>query len=248
MLSRSGETARPRTSRSSPTLPITVTFRAGTASTSAAREARPADATREQRRPSCAPFQQGERRLRPRRRAEREPCEIGERVDVVGQVGDHGGDRVERRPPQRGRGSGRRSGRRRGARTPMVAAARVRSSSRPRPRRAPIAPSSAAPASVRRSCGTTQGTSALTTSTGSSGRPASAASTASPWPPPGSAHDLGAELARERGRVRVGGHHDRARGRHTRGEDVAEHGERELRPQLVRRAPAVACRCRHGTE
>ena len=60
--------------------------------------------------------------------------------------------------------------------------------------------------------------------------------------------DLGAELARERARVRVLGDEQRPAGRDARGEHVPEHRERQLRPQLVRRVEAPLARSpRKGT-
>ena len=91
MLSRSGETASPRTSRSSPTLPITVTFAGSTALTRP--RAKRAPPTPPESRTTFTGPTAAERRLGARPRAQADPLQVVERVDVVGEVRDRRGDR-----------------------------------------------------------------------------------------------------------------------------------------------------------
>ena len=92
MLSRSGETASPSTSRSSPTFPITVTSRGSTAATRPRAKRAAADAAGEQDDLHRAD-ELAERDLRARAGAEAEALEIVERVDVVAEIRDRRRDR-----------------------------------------------------------------------------------------------------------------------------------------------------------
>ena len=154
-------------------------------SVSARAKPRAADAARRARRPSRG--EPGAERVSAAavRGAEPavEPLEVGERVDVVGQVRD-------------------RRGRRRNA-EPLGARAEPLGAARPVERREQAAatasasalvvpsaaatsaspPSGSAPSSASRSRGCAHGRSALTTRTGPDSTPRSAASTAAPWPP-----------------------------------------------------------------
>ena len=91
MLSRSGETDRPSTSRSSPTFPITVTSRGSTAATSP-RAKRAPPTPPESKATFTLADELAEGRLGARACPEAEPIEILERVDVVGEVRDRSGD------------------------------------------------------------------------------------------------------------------------------------------------------------
>ena len=131
MLSRSGETWRPRISRSSPTFPITVTLARVDDVDEAAEEARAADAAAED--DDLHRARAGER---PRADAALEPSEVGDRVDVVGEVRDRrrndvGAERCARAGESARRSRGRRAGRRATARR-----GRARSSCRRARRRA----------------------------------------------------------------------------------------------------------------
>ena len=178
-----------------------------------------------------------ERRLRPRPRTQADPL-AGRRACRRRRRGSGSPRRSRSRPaPRRGRGSGLHCRRRRGARTATrcgsASALVVPSAASTRP----TAPSSAMPASVRRSCGTTQGRSALTTSTGAGVDALERGGDRRPLAAAGIVDHLGAELARERARLVVLRHEQRASSRDACREDVAEHRRAPALPERPRGRP-----------
>ena len=238
-MSRSGETCRPSTSRSSPTLPTIVRRpdrRRRRARARTARRRRRPRGRRPSRRSSSTWKRRETRPASAGRAARCSRCEIVERVHVVDEV------RGVDRDATRGRGSRR-------AREIGGAVAAVERLEQPpvreakRIRRAVERLDEREPARRRRGeraragrRATTHGTSALTIEASAPGVDAasSAAATAAPWPPPGSATSVGARLAgsssASSSAVTTRGSPTAIRG----GEHVAEHRERERPPDSPR--------------
>ena len=161
-----------------------------------------------------------------------QPVEVGERVHVVGEVRDLGRDR---RPARRARVAPKALG----AARPVERREQLRRDSPS----AFVVPSSAAtsarpvggrwPPRGAHVVGHAQGTSALTTSTGpTSSR--SAAATAGPWPPPGSATTRASRSRATPAACSSARDDDGRPASHAGCQDVVEHRERKRRPLVVR--------------
>ena len=153
-----------------------------------------------------------------------ESLEVAERVDVIGEVRDHGDGRRHLEPLRPGEEALGAVAARRAARTGAAPRARARSSSRRRAATSARPPSGSAPSSASRSRGCAAGRSAFDEQESAPELDAAAApvSTAAPWP--SARVERRSRPPQRRGRPRARPRASRARGRPERPREPARGG------------------------